>query len=228
MGNGWWVTNYLNTPNGVVMLTAIVFWVIGSIVLHELAHGWAAIALGDNTPRELGHMTWNPFVHMGGMSLMMFALVGIAWGAMPVDPTRLRGRHADAKVSVAGPAMNLLLTMLSLLALVGWTLFVDSRNGTAGEIPDHIRENLNVFFYVGATWNFALMLFNLLPVPPLDGSRIVASFVPAYRDFAMMQSGQAISLTIFIVLFWFGGRFLFAFAHETVNSLLVAILAIVR
>ena len=61
------------------------FWIIASITLHELAHGWAAVAR-RSTPRALGHMTASPMVHMGPMSLIALALVGIAWGAMPVNP----------------------------------------------------------------------------------------------------------------------------------------------
>ena len=80
---GWWVTDALSVSP--VLLISWVVWVIGSIVLHELAHGWAAISRGDRTPIERGHMTWNPLIHMGGMSLLVFAVVGIAWGMMPVN-----------------------------------------------------------------------------------------------------------------------------------------------
>ena len=75
---------------GLAAVLGWVFWVIFSICLHELAHGWAAIWQGDRTPRETGHMTMNPMVHMGGASLIVFALVGIAWGLMPTDPSRYR------------------------------------------------------------------------------------------------------------------------------------------
>ena len=66
---------------------AVIIVVVISICLHELAHGFAAIALGDRTPEETGHITMNPLVHMGGFSLMMLAIAGISWGAMPVDPS---------------------------------------------------------------------------------------------------------------------------------------------
>ena len=69
----WWVHSAYES-GGIVLLFSWAFWVIFSIVLHELSHGWAAIANGDNTPRELGHMTMNPVVHMGWMSLVFFAI----------------------------------------------------------------------------------------------------------------------------------------------------------
>src|SRR5262249_8984123 len=113
MGFNWWVAEIWNQSP--VLLVSWIVWVIGSIVLHELAHGWAALWCGDRTPIETGHMTWNPLVHMGQMSLLMFALVGIAWGQMPVDPSRFRGRYDDAKVALAGPLMNLALAITALV-----------------------------------------------------------------------------------------------------------------
>ena len=228
MGNGWWVTNYLQQPNGVVLVTAIVFWVITSIVLHELAHGWAALALGDRTPRDMGHMTINPFVHMGGMSLVMFALVGIAWGAMPVNPSRMKGRYADAKVSMAGPAMNLVLMLVCTLVLTLWIAVTGGHLFGGIEVPDHVRDNLQIFFYIGATRNFVLMLFNLLPVPPLDGSRILGDFVPGFRSFSESEKGQAVSLMLFVAIFWFAGSLLYSLAADVVMGMTSAMLSLLK
>ena len=76
--DGWWVADmWSESP---ARLISWVFWVILSVTLHELAHGVAALWQGDRTPEETGHMTWNPLVHMGQWSLIMFVLVGIAWG----------------------------------------------------------------------------------------------------------------------------------------------------
>ena len=84
----WWVHHVVET-RGAVVLVAWIFWVILSIVLHELAHGWAALWQGDDTPRRLGRMTMNPLVHMGGTSLLIFAIIGIAWGVMPTGKNPL-------------------------------------------------------------------------------------------------------------------------------------------
>ena len=67
--------------------------VVVSVVLHELGHGVAALRQGDDTPRTSGHMTLNPLVHMGGLSLFLLFVIGIAWGMMPVNPSRFRSRH---------------------------------------------------------------------------------------------------------------------------------------
>ena len=219
----WWVSNYLERPDGLIWLTAIVFWVIGSIVLHELAHGWTATAFGDPTPRLTGHLTWNPLVHMGVPSLVMFALVGIAWGAMPVDPTRMRGRYAAALVSAAGPAMNFVLAALSTLCLGVWTgITGHGLLGTAGLAP-HIVENFTTFFFVGASYNVVLMLFNLLPIPPLDGSKILVEVFRSLREPMESQAWQGISTIVFVLIFFFGGSAFFGLAGTVVTRSAFAI-----
>ncbi|MDP7006011.1 MAG: hypothetical protein QF718_07365, partial [Phycisphaerales bacterium] len=87
--SGWWVHELWNAGRGTELVSWI-FWVIASITLHELAHGWAAIWEGDDTPRVTGHMSANPIVHMGLPSLILFLILGIAWGMMPVNPYRFR------------------------------------------------------------------------------------------------------------------------------------------
>ena len=176
---------------GCVIITVVV-----SITLHELAHGWAALWQGDDTPCVMGHMTADPLVHMGGFSLLMLALVGIAFGAMPVNPRNFRSRYGDALVAAAGPAMNLLL---SFIALTGLSVWQKISGGMAETGPIHnVQELLWVFGY----FNIALALFNLVPVPPLDGSRILGNFVPAYgRWVDNLGSPMILFFIFFIVLF---------------------------
>ena len=88
-------------PEKQLYFGCVVVTVIISIVLHELAHGWAAIWQGDDTPRQMGHMTADPMVHMGGFSLLMLALVGIAFGAMPVNPRNFRSRYGSYEIGRA-------------------------------------------------------------------------------------------------------------------------------
>ncbi len=205
----WWVADlWQHQP---AMLVSWVYWVVFSIVLHELAHGWAAVACGDRTPIESGHMTWNPLVHMGPMSLMMFALVGIAWGMMPVDPTRFRRRFDQSIVSAAGPVMNLLLAGL---ALVLYGVWIGGANASAGQV---LRDNVDTFLRVGLMLNLTLCLFNLLPVPPLDGSRIVANFVPAYRRVLQSEQGQYLALGGLVLVFMFAGKPIFGAAAKVTN-----------
>ena len=161
-------------PKTQLFFGCVVVTVVISIVLHELAHGWAAIWQGDDTPRLQGHMTADPMVHMGGMSLLMLVLVGFAFGAMPVNPQNFRSKYGDALVAAAGPAMNFLLALVSLTALGLWLRLGEP--ATEG-----IAENCQLFLTVFGFFNIVLGVFNLLPVPPLDGSAVLGNFVPAYR-----------------------------------------------
>lgn len=199
MTGGWWVTNYLE-GGGPAFLLSHVFWVVLSIVLHELAHGWAAIRAGDETPILTGHMTWNPAVHMGTFGLVVFALVGLAFGAMPVNPRRFRGRYDDAKVAFAGPQMNFLLAIVSSVALALWIAF---GGGIASEA---VYGKIQMFFFIGASLNFALGIFNLIPVEPLDGATVLARFSRTYRNLFTGEQARNISMMLFIVVFIFAGR----------------------
>ena len=155
---------------------SVVVTVVISIVLHELAHGWAATFEGDDTPASSGHLTPNPIVHMGPLSIIMLLTCGMAFGAMPVNPVNFRHRHGDALVSAAGPAMNLLLALVALTAVALWMR-------TAGFWEDlgDFAGNVQYFLWTFGEVNLALLALNLLPIPPLDGSRILADFHGGYR-----------------------------------------------
>ncbi len=210
----WWVAEVWSVSPAALLFW--VFWVIVSILLHELAHGWTAVRLGDSTPYDTGHMTWNPLVHMGPFSLIAFALVGIAWGAMPIDPSRIRGRHGEAIVAAAGPAMNLVLFAFCVVLAGVWAL-------AEPHLPGHYAANLHLFARVGATLSLVLAIFNLVPVPPLDGSRIAASFIPEYRRLFESENGQWIGLIGFMLLFAVGSDYIFAAAGSVSGAVLDAV-----
>ncbi len=221
MGGGWWISDLLNDPsiNGQVWVVSWAIWVIGSICLHELAHGWVAIKLGDDTPIITGHMTWNPLVHMGHMSLILFAVIGIAWGAMPVNPSKLRGRYADSIVSVAGPVMNLLLASIALIGLMIWMPLCNGMIVPSITIEDPLSTNMATFLHLGAMLNIVLMLFNLVPVPPLDGGRILMDVLPSYRRMMLSENGRWIALGIFVIFFIFGSVLIFQLANAAIEGI---------
>lgn len=207
--SGWWVADLWTTTNGPVLVVSWIVWVIGSIVLHELSHGWMALRLGDETPRLTGHMTWNPLVHMGAYSLAALAIFGIAWGAMPVDPSRLRGKHADTYVTLAGPAMNLALAIIATLCYALWVPIADGQLVSGFTAHEPLRTNLEIFFKSGAWLNIALMLFNLLPIPPLDGGRILMNLSRGFRNVMRSENGQWVALGMFVIVFLFAAQYLF-------------------
>ncbi len=189
----WWVANYYHVSP--ILLYSWVFWVVFSICLHELGHGWMAIRCGDNTPRVLGHMTMNPFVHIPWpMAWVMFGVFGFTWGLMPVSPDRFRNRYDDARVSAAGPAVNLALGVLCILGSIAWLKIGPS-------VPDNVNHNVAVFLWAGVMINIMGVLFNLIPIPPLDGSKILADFVPAYRQFLYSEQGAMAALVGMMLLF---------------------------
>ncbi len=173
---------------------SIVISVVISITLHELAHGWAAIRLGDQTPLRSGHMTGNPLVHMGPFSIAALMIVGIAWGQMPIDPTRLKGRYAEAWVAFAGPAMNFMLSFAALTGLGLWLRF-------AVITGNQVQENGMNFLWAFGGINAVLGVFNLFPVPPLDGSHIMANLNRKYAMFIGDPAHQGMMILAFIFFF---------------------------
>lgn len=210
--SGWWVHN-LFEQGGAPLVATWVIWVIGSIVLHELAHGWAALWQGDETPRELDRMTINPMVHMGPWALLMFALIGITWGLMPTDPSRYRwGRRGRIVVSAAGPAMNLLLAFVALTVLGLW----QGVASPSGQVADRLVQ----FLTIGGFLNLALAMFNLLPVPPLDGSGILAGASFTWYRWSQNPQVALYSMLALMVLFFMGGfgGVLFGAAADASNA----------
>jgi len=207
--DSWWLTR--EWAQGPMYLVTWVFWALASVTLHELAHGWAAIREGDDTPRVTGHMTWNPLVHIGRMGAIMFLLIGLPFGAMPVNPSRMRGRYSEAIVSAAGPAMNLLLAAICTVALILW---VNPRLG----VQDPFFGNMTHFLWWGAVLNLVLCLFNLVPIPPLDGSRILSDIFPGYGRLWQGEMAGVVGLVLFGVLFMRAGTVLFGFSAEFVMN----------
>ncbi|MDJ0746564.1 MAG: site-2 protease family protein [Xenococcaceae cyanobacterium MO_167.B27] len=172
--------------NPIFFLQVVAILII-SICLHELGHGIAAISQGDNTPIEKGHMTLNPIVHMGVHSIIFLVLVGMAWGAMPVNPDRFKNpKWGSILVAAAGPLTNFALGILAIF----WIKL--SLQTSLGEI-------ISVqFFSLIALFNFALGMFNLLPIPPLDGFGIASELYPPMKSIARSQVGLAIFMILFI------------------------------
>ena len=195
---------------------AVALTVVISIVLHELAHGYAAIRLGDDTPIRQGRMTGNPLVHMGPWSLLMLAIAGIAWGQMPIDRSRLRGKRGEAIVAAAGPATNVLLAVVALSALAGllhlWgyagvpveAFMIDVPGSSVSPTQSNAIKLLLIF----GVYNFLLGMFNMIPVPPLDGSHILANFSRPYADFVGDPKNQGFMLMLFVFGFVLVGRVL--------------------
>jgi Zn-dependent protease len=211
---GWWVEEAWSVNP--VLLISWVVWVLGSIILHELGHGVAAIRAGDRTPIETGHMTPNPLVHIPPMSLLAFALFGFCWGLMPVNPSRFRGRYDEAIVAAAGPAVNAGLFVLCVVLAVAWAAI--------GAFPGSFHDNVFTFLRMGVVINCMGVMFNLIPIPPLDGHRILGDLVPSFRRIWESEHGATIGLFAFMALFFFGAEYIwdavFAVSDGALNAAL--------
>jgi Zn-dependent protease len=195
---------------------AVVIVVVVSICLHELAHGFAAIRCGDRTAIETGRITMNPLVHMGIFSIIMLFVAGFAWGQMPIDRTRLRGKYAEAFVAVAGPVCNVVIALLALTALGLWMRYGDvARGGPAA--------NAQYLLLVFGIMNFALAIFNMIPWPPLDGSHILANFNPGYARLIDTLSLTGGTIMGFMVIFFFAGKLIFPAAQRLTELYLTAV-----
>lgn len=162
-------------------------WVIivtFSICVHEFAHAVTALKLGDDTAAQAGHLTLNPLVQMGWQSLAALLIMGIAWGAVPVSP--YLSTRKSAMVSFAGPLSNLMLSVAFALVSV---------------VASYLSAGAPVQEFVGmaSVANAMLFVFNMLPVPMLDGWQVYALAVPAMGRIDRMQSGN-LSWTMIIIV----------------------------
>ncbi len=146
------------------LFAAISLIVIFSICIHEYMHAFAALKNGDPTAADAGHLTLNPLRQMGWRSLIVFCLIGIAWGQVPVNPANLHTRRARICVALAGVGANLALAVIFtiLTALVA-------------KMTPHEDIALQTLFY-GAAINLVLMVINLFPVPGFDGWNVLCEF----------------------------------------------------
>lgn len=175
--------------------------------VHEFSHGWVAARLGDPTAHNAGRLTLNPLAHLDPMGALMFLIVGFGWAKpVPVNPVYFHRPKSDlALVSLAGPLSNLLLGSLSYFGLVllqrgqvDGSLFGLLEIGSGQPM---VRQLLLQLLGSSVFINLGLMAFNLLPIAPLDGSKILHLFIPLrYEDQyeTFLQRGPMILLVLIL------------------------------
>ena len=156
-----------------------------ALTLHELAHGWVSGKLGDPTPKRDGRMTLNPLAQLDGLGTILMILTGFG-GAKPVmvNPMYYKDRKKGmALVGLAGPVMNMLLAFAALLLFTLVFLIPNMKIG----IPDELMSTASYVTQLFVVRNLCFAVFNFIPIPPLDGSRIVTMFLPDRAYYKLMS-----------------------------------------
>jgi hypothetical protein len=178
----------------IITIVARMFVVFCCLPVHELAHGWAAYKQGDDTAKKLGRLSFNPFSHLDPIGTIMIFLFGIGYAKpVPINPLKFKNyRKGVALTALAGPLSNLVMSFI--FAFIGSGL-----NRLAG--ANTAMQLLVLFFGFAANINIALAVFNLLPIPPLDGSRVLAVILPdrAYEKYFRYE--RYIMIALMVLLF---------------------------
>jgi Zn-dependent protease len=170
------------------MLIAHLFVLLTAFVVHEFAHAWTANFFGDDTPRLNGRLTLNPLSHLDIMGSILLLVAGFGWAKpVPVNPYVLNQRSPAAYmlVALAGPMSNFLMAMVAAIPFRLGVLSVYDAQLAIATQESHILPTVPQLLYVFIYINLLLMIFNLLPIAPLDGEKIATFFVPAKWSQAM-------------------------------------------
>jgi Zn-dependent protease len=196
-----------------------------SVVIHELSHGYMALRLGDPTAKQMGRLTFNPIPHIDPVgsilvplaSLLIAGRVFIAWAKpVPVNPLNFANmRRDDILVAVVGPLSNILMALCCALIAVGLSLLSGMLGVVLSPVLDDFFSFLFKMFYGGVYLNIVLAVFNLIPIPPSDGSHVVASLLPAQAADQYRRVGFFGIFLILILMRTEPFRLVFSFIIET-------------
>jgi len=161
--------------------------------IHEFAHGYVAYKMGDNTAKYQGRLTINPFAHMDLWGTIMMLIVGFGWAKpVPINPNNFKNRKVGmALTALAGPMSNFLMAYIAMI-LCKIVMYTTTLEGISYQI-------FYMLYYV-VVLNLGLAVFNLLPIPPLDGSRIFNVFLKEETYFRIMRYEQIIFIVLILVM----------------------------
>lgn len=186
--------------NSISEIVISVFAVLITLTIHEYAHGYAAYKLGDNTAKMYGRLTLNPIKHIDPIGALFMLVFHIGWAKpVPINPRNFKNPKRDfAITALAGPLSNLIMAFISALAFL--LIYAPIKNiAFESTFWLNVAQNTLDFFYVFHLINIGIAIFNLIPIPPLDGSRILNVILPPKTYFAIMKHERTI---YYVLLGW--------------------------
>jgi len=172
--------------------------VIVAMTFHEFAHAWVATKLGDDTPRLQGRLNLNPMSHIDPVGLISLMLLGFGWGRpVQINTRNINSKYslskAEALVAVAGPVMNIIIAFIALLASAILLITIDVFTKPI-QILITILQSITIV-------NLGLGVFNLIPIYPLDGSKVIGHFLSYRAREWMIQNQFLLTIILFLVVF---------------------------
>ena len=181
--------------SSITELLARIIVVFTAISVHELAHGFVAYKLGDPTAKYAGRLTLNPMAHFDPLGALCMVLFGFGWAKpVPVNPMYFKDRKKDnALVALAGPVSNILLAFASTILTALYISFVYDK------FPNFITDFISVVLVQLAVVNIGFAVFNLIPFPPLDGSKILGAFL-SYQNYNKLLMYERFGFPVLMLL----------------------------
>lgn len=197
------LVNYITNPGALFSLLLSIPGVLVAITFHEFAHGFVAYKLGDNTAKDEGRLSLNPLDHLDPIGTLMLLFAGFGWGKpVHVNPRnytrKISMEKGEAIVSSAGPIMNILLAIIFTLIY-----FAVKKYASVAFLSSTVGGIILLLIVSIISTNIGLGVFNLIPLPPLDGSKIIMPFLP-YKAKEFFVNNEQIFSLIFVVL-WVTG-----------------------
>ncbi|MBR5869356.1 MAG: site-2 protease family protein [Clostridia bacterium] len=198
------ISGFLNDPtNSLILLLLSLPGVILAITVHESAHGWAAYLLGDDTAKTSGRISMNPMRHVDLFGLVMLLFFRVGWAKpVVVNVRKFKKPRRDIVItSLAGPLSNLILAFFLLLAAVIFSVAYAANYMKFGDttFSTVLYVVMQLFQYAAVT-NLGLGVFNLIPFPPLDGWKVITSFLPVKAYFAIMRYERYCMIALMVLL----------------------------
>lgn len=205
--------------------------VLFSLSCHEVAHGYVAYKMGDPTARNLGRLTLNPMKHLDPMGTILMLLVGYGWAKpVPINTRFFKNpKKGMALTALAGPLTNFFLGFVFLIITAAYSVIINTfvLNESTTEFAFVIMSTIFQVLYFGAYMNVTLAVFNLLPVPPFDGSRIFLSFLPPKLYFGIMKYERYILIVVLALFYLDILTIPVSFITDRIFSLMLTLIGII-